>query len=293
MTEKSFLIVLLLSVIVLCVIVNMLMQASRREKQLKSRLRTIRSGAGMHHEDESGFRLPARLRLPEAQCAAATCLISLALVGYFGLNVWLSGALVVLSTVLVWFVVKQRRLARLRKAFLSRFPESVDSFARSIKAGIPLERALSVLGTSVGGELGRRYLKLTEELKVGLPFRECLHNFSDEVDDPDVDFFCGVLALTRETGSPLSPMLATFSEMLRERKAVDRKLEGLTAESRASARVLCLLPLFLMGLEFFLNPSHLYFLVNDPTGRIVTGACLAVIVCGFLIIQRMSRSLEG
>lgn len=293
MTDRTFLAVLVFVALALCFCVASLMQANRRDKQLKERLRSLRAVAGVRRDEVSGFRLPASFRLPETQAGAATALIALALVGYLDLNLWLSAALAVLATLLVWFAVKQRRIARIRKAFLSRFPESVDSFARSIKAGIPLERALSVLGTSLGGELGARYTRLTEELKVGLPFRECLHNFSEDVDDADVDFFCGVLALTRETGSPLSPMLATFSEMLRERKAVDRKLEGLTAESRASARVLCLLPLFLMGLEFFLNPSHLYFLVNDPTGRIVTGACLAVIVCGFLIIQRMSRSLEG
>ena len=35
-------------------------------------------------------------------------------------------------------------------------------------------------------------------MKVGLPFREALGNFADELDDPDVDFFCEVLALNRE-----------------------------------------------------------------------------------------------
>ena len=293
MTENTFLIVLSIAVIVLCVIVAKLSHTARRDRQLKERLLALRAQSSSAHNDASGFHLPARLRLPEAQCAVITALVGLALTGYFALTVWLSIALVVSSTVLIWLVVRQRRLTRIRKAFLHRFPESVDSFARSIKAGIPLERSLAVLGTSFGGELGRRYLRLTEELKLGLPFRECLHNFSAEVEDADVDFFCGVLALTRETGSPLSPMLTTFSEMLCERKAVDRKLEGLTAESRASARVLCLLPLFLMGLEFFLNPSHLYFLVNDPTGRIVTGLCLTLMVCGFLIIQRMSHTLQG
>jgi len=39
---------------------------------------------------------------------------------------------------------------------------------------------------------------------------ERLGNFADELDDPDVDFFCEVLALNRETGSALSPMLASL-----------------------------------------------------------------------------------
>ena len=69
-------------------------------------------------------------------------------------------------------------------------------------------------------------------------------SIADELDDPDVDFFC-------------------------------------------------LLPVFILGLQAFLNPSQLLFLVNDPAGRIVAGCALACMLAGFIIIQRMSRSLNG
>ena len=192
-----------------------------------------------------------------------------------------------------WIIVRRWRLDRARRAVLSRFPEAVDNFTRSIQAGIPVDRALKILGEAYDDEFGRRVLKLCREMKVGLPFREALGNFADELDDPDVDFFCEVLALNRETGSALSPMLASLSMMLRERRAIDRKLKALTSESRASARVLCLLPVFILGLQAFLNPSQLLFLVNDPAGRIVAGCALACMLAGFIIIQRMSRSLNG
>ena len=192
-----------------------------------------------------------------------------------------------------WIIVRRWRLDRARRAFLSRFPEAVDNFTRSIQAGIPVDRALKILGEAYDDEFGRRVLKLCREMKVGLPFREALGNFADELDDPDVDFFCEVLALNRETGSALSPMLASLSMMLRERRAIDRKLKALTSESRASARVLCLLPVFILGLQAFLNPSQLLFLVSDPAGRIVAGCALACMLAGFIIIQRMSRSLNG
>ena len=110
--------------------------------------------------------------------------------------------------------------------FFQRFPEAVDNFTRSIQAGIPVDRALKILGEAYDDEFGRRVLKLCREMKVGLPFREALGNFADELDDPDVDF-CEVLALNRETGSALSPMLASLSMMLRERRAIDRKLKAL------------------------------------------------------------------
>lgn len=88
-----------------------------------------------------------------------------------------------------WIIVRRWRLDRARRAFLSRFPEAVDNFTRSIQAGIPVDRALKILGEAYDDEFGRRVLKLCREMKVGLPFREALGNFADELDDPDVDFF--------------------------------------------------------------------------------------------------------
>lgn len=233
------------------------------------------------------------IRLPECQAALAAMIGALALGWFLKLN-WIAELFfLVVMAVGVWVIVRRWRFDKARKAFLLRFPEAIDNFTRSIQAGIPVDRALQILGEAYDDELGSRITKLCQEMRVGLPFREALHNFAADLDNADVDFFCEVLALNRETGSPLSPMLVSLSQMLSERRSIDRKLKALTSESRASARVLCLLPLFILGLQAFLNPSQVMFLVNDPTGRVVTGYCLVSMLAGFIVIQRMSRSLNG
>ena len=221
-------------------------------------------------------------------------MIGALVLGWFLRLTWLS-ELVFLAVVGVgvWLLVRRWRFDWARKTFLQRFPEAIDNFTRSIQTGIPVERSLQILGESYEDELGRRMTRLNQEMKVGLPFREALTNFAAGLDSADVDFFCEVLALNRETGSPLSPMLVSLSQMLRERRAIDRKLKALTSESRASARVLCLLPLFILVLQGFLNPSQVLFLLHDPTGRVLAGYCLVSMVAGFVVIQRMSRSLNG
>jgi tight adherence protein B len=70
---------------------------------------------------------------------------------------------------------------------------------------------------------------------------------------------------------------------------VDRKLQALTAESRGAARILSILPLFVIGLQAFLNPKQLQFLIADPVGRTVIGYCLISMFIGLMVIRRMSR----
>ena len=83
------------------------------------------------------------------------------------------------------------------------------------------------------------------------------------LDLPDVDYFCAVLATPRNKRSD-HPVALSLSRTLSERRVVARKLKALTAESRAAARVLSFLPLFIIGLQALLNPQQLQFLINDP-----------------------------
>jgi tight adherence protein B len=199
---------------------------------------------------------------------------------------------VALSGPLTFWLLRKRRLAKTRKEFVSFFPESVDSLNRAIQAGVPVERALASMAELYHGELAKRFRRLVQLLELGVPFREALNSFSHQLDLPDVDFFCAIMALNRESGSRLSPLLTTLSRTLRERQAVDRKLRGLTAESRSSARILMILPVIIIGLQTFLNPGHLDFLLTDHTGRILLGYVSISMLAGFLIIQRMSNLME-
>jgi tight adherence protein B len=109
---------------------------------------------------------------------------------------------------------------------------------------------------------------------------------------PDVDFLCSILALNREIGSRLSPMLGSLRQTLKDRRAVDRKLQALTSESRSAARILTILPFFVIGLQAFLNPRQISFLFSDPTGRSVLAICAICMWLGVMIIRRMSKLME-
>lgn len=264
---KEFAALIFIGLLVLVVLVYAVFSTRERSGAVEARLAAMSGLGGANNRLAKNAQLVAFLRQPECQATILVMMGALLLGWFLKLSIAAEVLLLVMVGAASWIIVRRWRLDRARRAFLSRFPEAVDNFTRSIQAGIPVDRALKILGEAYDDEFGRRVLKLCREMKVGLPFRE--------------------------TGSALSPMLASLSMMLRERRAIDRKLKALTSESRASARVLCLLPVFILGLQAFLNPSQLLFLVNDPAGRIVAGCALACMLAGFIIIQRMSRSLNG
>jgi tight adherence protein B len=87
-------------------------------------------------------------------------------------------------------------------------------------------------------------------------------------------------------------MLTSLRQTLKDRQAVDRKLQALTSEARGAARILTVLPFFVIGLQALLNPKQISFLFADPTGRAVLVACGILMWLGLMIIGRMSRLME-
>jgi tight adherence protein B len=230
---------------------------------------------------------------PENRAALAVLAGSVAVLVLLGIPGILAAASALALAFLTRLVVRGRRLRVIRARFAEAFPEAVSALARAVQAGVPVERALASIADLSQGELSGRFRQLVLHLELGVPFRDALDVFRAELGLPDVDFFCSILALNRESGSRLSPMLVSLRQTLRDRQAVDRKLRALTSESRSAARILTALPFFVIGLQAFLNPKQVAFLLSDPAGRTVLAVCAVMMWLGLMTIRRMSRLASG
>lgn len=290
MGTEILLVLLLVATLLLLVWV---VESDSKKARFRSRI------AKMSPELAGGSKIPSLSRFipaarkqmakPEFLGACLGGIVGVLVAVFTGLSLPLSFLVVACSVAALWFVVRTVRLRRLRKHFADRFPDAVDHLTRAVQAGVPMEKALAAVGENFEGEIGRRFSLLVQQLELGVTFRTALETFAGNLKMPDVDFFCSVLALNRETGSRITPMLISLSRTLRERRAVARKLLVLTSETRSAAKLLSILPFFVLGLQFLLNPKNFQFFVNDETGKTILFVCLACMMIGIFIINRMSN----
>jgi tight adherence protein B len=59
------------------------------------------------------------------------------------------------------------------------------------------------------------------------------------------------------------------------------------AEMRGSARILIMLPIVVAGLLQIFNPEYLPVMLENSTGRGLIIAQIFLMVCGYMVIQRM------
>jgi Flp pilus assembly protein TadB len=179
--------------------------------------------------------------------------------------------------------------SRYQKKFLDPFPDALDLMCRAVRAGLPVFDAMEVASREVTAPVGTELARTLEQMRIGVDIDEALQHTADRIRVPDFRFFVVALKLQRRTGGGLAETLANLSNIIRRRKEIRLKARALSAESKASATVLALLPFAVGALLFFLNPGLMSVLLDDPRGRFMTGMAILTLAIGVSVMAFIIR----
>jgi Flp pilus assembly protein TadB len=179
--------------------------------------------------------------------------------------------------------------ARYQNQFLDAFPDALDLVARAVRAGLPVFDAMEVAAREVRDPVGSEFRRVIDELRIGTEIEDALQAAADRVRVPDFKFYVVAITLQRRTGGRLAETLANLSAIIRRRKEVRLKTQALTAEARASAMVLTVLPFFVGVALVLISRALMQTLWTDPRGRFMVGVALVNLMIGSWVMRRMIK----
>jgi tight adherence protein B len=179
----------------------------------------------------------------------------------------------------------KRRLAK----FLELFPDAIDLVVRAVRSGQPVSEAIRTVGDQAPQPVGGEFRQVRDAIKVGMTMPEALAAAAERLNMLEFRFFNIALNVQQETGGNLSETLENLSKMLRRRRQVKMKIKAASAEARASAWIVGVLPFIMFGVIVTLNPGYGMMLVNDPRGIIMSCVGISMTVTGMFIMSRMAN----
>jgi tight adherence protein B len=222
--------------------------------------------------------------------AGATVLFAERVMGFNPVLVGLLGAAAAVAAPAVLLRLLQ---SRYQTKFLDPFPDALDLMCRAVRAGLPVFDAIEVAAREVAAPVADELHRTIEEMRIGVDIDEAMRHTADRIRVPDFRFFAVALKLQRRTGGALAETLTNLSSVIRRRKEIRLKTRALTAESKASATVLGVLPFAIGALLFLLNPQMMSVLFNDPRGRFMLGMAILSLAVGVAVMAVIiSKSLR-
>jgi tight adherence protein B len=204
-------------------------------------------------------------------------------VGVFLLRLLLS---LVAGCIPILYILRKRskRLRQLEE----QLPDAIDLFNRSMKAGHNIHAGLETIASETADPCRMEFKKVIEELGLGSPLENALHNLGRRVPLVDLKFFITGLILQRQTGANMVAVLENLSLLVRERLNLAAKMKAATAQQRFSAGLLCVMPV-VVGLGFwFLKPEYMVLLYTDETGSKFLSYAVVSEIIGILVIRRIA-----
>jgi tight adherence protein B len=175
------------------------------------------------------------------------------------------------------------------RAFLSQFPEAIDTMCRGLRAGLPISEAIASVGREMPAPVGVEFRQIDSSVRMGKTLEDSMWDVSQKLDIPEFRFLIIALTIQRETGGNLAETMGNLADLLRRRRQMKLKIRALSSEARASAMIIGSLPFLMFCLLLLVNPSYVLMLFHDIRGYIMVAFGLGMIGTGALVMGKMVR----
>lgn len=174
-----------------------------------------------------------------------------------------------------------------RKKFNDQLIGALDLVSRGLQAGHPAAVALEIVAKEMPDPIGTEFGLAIDEINYGLDRNVALRNLNRRFPSQDMQFFSAAMEVQRETGGNLVEVLDNLTKMMRDRKAISKKVKAMSAEGRVTGIVVGLLPLIVAGIITLMMPNYYSDHFENPTFFIIMTFPLVAYVIGLIWMKRL------
>jgi len=174
-----------------------------------------------------------------------------------------------------------------RKKFVSQLPDALATMAGSLRAGRSLGQALEAMAREFPSPMGRELRKIVAEVRLGRKLSETLDEAVERIGSPDFRWAVLAMQIQAEVGGNLAELLDGVGETMRARARLKGEVKALTAEGRASAMMLVVMPPALGLVMYAVNPDYMHPMLTRSAGHIMLGISAVMIAVGYFWMKKV------
>jgi tight adherence protein B len=180
-------------------------------------------------------------------------------------------------------VLRKRRNHKLAR----QMPDGLASLAGALRAGLSLPQALASLAEQQPAPFCQEFELVVRKQRMGMPLDQALAELEARVPGNEVSMFVTAVRIARELGGNLSESLERLADTLRRKLAMEDKILALTSQGKIQGWIVGLLPIFLAGVLYMMEPEAMTPLFTTTIGYVVLAAVAVLEFIGFLVIRKI------
>jgi tight adherence protein B len=245
----------------------------------------------LRQEQQFGTVLRSTLLLDvKPRAVTLLCGLAIALLGGFGylvtenfFGVVLCGAAGAVLPPVFLRMLRRRRLRKLEDQLVG----GIVTLASGVRAGLNLVQAMELVSRDGPTPLRQEFAHLVREYEYGVPLEQAMDNAGERIGSGDFKLLFAALETHRERGGDLGETLDRIADSIREIQRLEKRVETLTAQGRATARWLGAMPVVIGIIYYFIDPAGVMALFEKGLGNLILLGIIILNILGFLWIKKI------
>jgi len=172
-------------------------------------------------------------------------------------------------------------------AFVDQMVDGLTIMANGVKSGAnpaqSMQRVVEIMGNPISSE----FSQVITQTQFGQSFEEALNDLAVRIPRPDVQMFVVAINILKETGGNMSETFETIVTTIRERQKLEKKISAMTAQGIMQGIIVTSIPFILLGVFYFLDPSHIEPMFSTFLGVLMLAAMLVLQIIGGVMIKKI------
>lgn len=193
----------------------------------------------------------------------------------------------VLGYVLPSIYLRNRRGRRVRQ-FDAGLPRAMELIANSMKAGQSVAQSLTAVTDNTAPPISDEFSLARREVELGASVESALNNMVKRIGSNDLRLVVMVITIQRSIGGDLPAILTTLVDTMRQREEMRAEILTATAQSRATALIITLLPIVAAVILYFIVRDYFRPMLTNPIGWVLLIIAGFLLFIGNVIIRRLT-----
>jgi tight adherence protein B len=157
-----------------------------------------------------------------------------------------------------------------------------------MKAGQSVAQSLTSVVDNAAPPVSDEFTLARREIELGASVESALNNMVRRIGSNDLRLMVMVITIQRSVGGDLPAILVTLADTMRQREEMRAEVNAATAQSRATALIITLLPIVAAFLLYFLVRDYFRPMLVNPLGWFLLAVAALLLFVGNVIIRRLT-----
>ncbi len=165
--------------------------------------------------------------------------------------------------------------------------DALTIICNALRAGQSFQTAMKSVADEMEEPISREFMRVYRETQYGMPLETSLTRLVNRTKNQDLDLMCSAVIIQRQIGGNLAVILENISDTINQRIRLRGELKTMTSAGRLSGYIIGGMPLIIIVLLMFVNPSYIDMFFTTHSGRVMLVVSVILEAIGFSIVNKI------